>query len=250
MAERKIFILEEKENPWCEFLQEFFEDTPSRIHLVHDAKSAGDYLGRAHADMALVNPKLLTLPIVQKMKVLRQSFPDFRLFGISAERKLADAHKQDGLIFDDLFDGIPPLIDFQKRIAQHLPVPDSIRVLVIDDEAEIGEMIKDFLGERTHPTFDVTYTADGKKGLHLLEAQLHDVVVLDVKMPILDGREVYREIKKKGLKIPVIVFFDAISGDEMVDIREIGRPAVVEKGARQSAMPEMMALIKKMVYFG
>ena len=30
----------------------------------------------------------------------------------------------------------------------------------------------------------------------------------------------------------------------------LGKPAVIEKGSRQSAMPELMSLIKKMAYFG
>ena len=66
----------------------------------------------------------------------------------------------------------------------------------------------------------------------------------------MDGRELYREIHKRKIELPVIIFFDAISDDEVQSIHQIGRPAIVEKGSHQSEMPIFIDLIKKMVYFG
>lgn len=48
----------------------------------------------------------------------------------------------------------------------------------------------------------------------------------------------------------MIIFFDAISGEEIKEINSIGNPAIVDKGSHQSSMPQMAALIKKLAYFG
>ena len=68
-------------------------------------------------------------------------------------------------------------------------------------------------------------------------------------MPLLDGREVYREMRKKNINVPTIVFFDAVFGDELAEMRRYGKPAVIEKGAPQSALPELLELVKKMWFF-
>jgi DNA-binding response OmpR family regulator len=121
---------------------------------------------------------------------------------------------------------------------------------VIDDESEVGRMLEDFLKDRSNPSFEVEYADNGQKGLDAIDRHRPDVILLDIKMPVKDGREVYRELKQRGLDIPVIIFFDAVSGDEMIEIRSIGQPAVLEKGSRQSALTTMPDLIRKMIYFG
>lgn len=244
MPERKIFLLDKKDSPWGAFLQEFLEDTPSTLHVFHDAAACSAALDQKKPDLIFTSAALVSLPLVQKFKVLRQAHSALRLFLIG------NSQNADGLQFDETFDKPDSLSSFQKKLVQKLPLPEVIRVITVDDEKEIGAMIRDFLENRTAPSFEVDYTDDGNEVVKLIRKKNHHVAILDVKMPIKDGREVYREIREKGLKLPVIVFFDAISGDEILDIHKIGRPAVVEKGARQSAMPEMMNLIKKMAYFG
>ncbi len=245
MTKRNIFILEEKENPWRGFLEEFFEDTPATLHVFCDSSEANTKFNQPAPDMAFINPHLLSLPLTQKINVLRNSSPEFRVFQLgTSESSKGNAR------FDDTFDPTPDLMAFQKKLANYLPLPEVVRVLVVDDEPEIGAIIRDFLGGRTHPVFEVECADNGEEGLKAIDKQTPDVLILDIKMPVKDGREVYREITEKGLKIPVIVFFDAISGDEVVEIHKMGKPAVVEKGSRQSEMPVLLYLIKKMVYFG
>lgn len=228
------------------FLSECFEDSSSQLIYSHEASNLSAVMTDGHfPDMAFINQNYLSLSLVQKLKILKQSRPEFLLFHLG---KLAK--NQHNLPFNDAFVEPLDLSIFHKQLVQHLPLPEKIKVLLIDDEQEVLTMMRDYLENRTKPSFDIHHCENGLIGLQTLEKGGFDVVVLDVKMPVMNGREVYREIKARGIKTPVIIFFDAIFGDEMVEIHQYGQPAVVEKGARASAMPDMSALIKKLVYFG
>ena len=244
MPKRNVLIFDKEESRWVSFLKEFFEDTLTEPMVLTKSSNACFAVDQMLPEMVFANPEFMSQALTQKLKVANQSLSHFRLFFLGD----APPNGKD-LPHEAVFKEPDSLSAFQKQFVNHLVFPEKLRVLVIDDEPEIGGMIRDFLENRVTPSFQVEHTDDGNKGLVLAQENKYDVMVLDIKMPALDGRDVYRLVKERGLNLPVIVFFDAVSGEEMMDIRKIGRPAVVEKGGGESAMPEMMALIKKMVYF-
>ena len=67
--------------------------------------------------------------------------------------------------------------------------PAQPRVLLIDDDDAITTVLGSFLARSG---FAVRTAADGASGLALFRTAGADVVVLDVSMPVLDGREVLR----------------------------------------------------------
>jgi DNA-binding NtrC family response regulator len=68
---------------------------------------------------------------------------------------------------------------------------DPIRVLIVDDEAELRASLAKVLGRRG---MKVSIAADGAEALALLAREPHDVVVLDLKMPGIDGLETLRRM--------------------------------------------------------
>ncbi|MBW1721601.1 MAG: response regulator [Deltaproteobacteria bacterium] len=77
-----------------------------------------------------------------------------------------------------------------------------IRVLIVDDEKDFVEMLSLRLKEVGEK---VTTAYSGKKCLEILEKKDVDVVILDIKMPGMDGIETLREIKKRFPLIEVIM---------------------------------------------
>lgn len=246
MPPRNVLVLDRQGSSWFEFLGQFLEDTPSQLEIAFDVQSAATLLERTSPSMAFLNPELTFASLKQKLKVSLLSNPGLQIFKIGSGKPSGP----DDFPWSGHFEIPENFVLFQKKLSAYFTLPEEIRVLVVDDEVEIGSMIRDYLQGRTKPSFTVQHTNDGRKGLEILAAGGCDALILDVKMPLMDGRDVYRQIVERGIKIPVIVFFDAVSGEEFMDIRKIGHPAVVEKGGRESAMPEMMTLLKKMVYFG
>lgn len=79
---------------------------------------------------------------------------------------------------------------------------DEFRVLIVDDEDDFRETIVKRLKSRK---IIAEGAEDGKKALELIEKNTFDVIVLDVKMPGMDGIETLRHIKSKNPKIEVII---------------------------------------------
>jgi two-component system, NtrC family, nitrogen regulation response regulator NtrX len=75
-------------------------------------------------------------------------------------------------------------------------------VLVVDDEIAIRETLAQILG---YEGYRVRTAADGPRAVADLQASPSDAVLLDIKMPGMDGFEVLARLRAEGLDIPVIV---------------------------------------------
>lgn len=232
---------------WCDFLSEFFDETTSNYIVTHCAADFNQaFGGTATPDLVFVNETLLSKSSIQKLKALKQSSSEFKLFLIAS----GDSPEENILEADAVLELPDSLAEFRKKLMQFLPLPEVIKVLIVDDEPDIGGALRDYLDHRNSPVFEVEYVENGKKGLEAIQKRMPDVLILDVKMPVMTGIELYAELKRQNLNIPTVVYFDAVSGTEVEKIHKVGRPVIVDKGSEQSSMPEMMMLIKKMSYFG
>lgn len=93
------------------------------------------------------------------------------------------------------------------------------RLLLVDDE----ERFRTTLGKRlTEREMDVTTVGSGEEALKEIAQKLYDVVVLDVKMPGMDGIETLSEIKKTRPNIEVILLTGHASVDSAVDGMRLG----------------------------
>jgi CheY-like chemotaxis protein/predicted transcriptional regulator len=77
----------------------------------------------------------------------------------------------------------------------------KIKLLIVDDEAQFRATTKKILDKRG---FDTVLAGSGEEAIEMLETR-PDVVVLDIKMPGMDGHETLGEIKKKSPDTPVIM---------------------------------------------
>lgn len=76
------------------------------------------------------------------------------------------------------------------------------KVLLVDDEVDFTASLGKILRRRG---FEVETASDGLIALERITHQAFDVIVLDVKMPGMDGIETLREIKKKKPTVEVIM---------------------------------------------
>ncbi|MGD0752511.1 MAG: response regulator, partial [Anaerolineales bacterium] len=75
-------------------------------------------------------------------------------------------------------------------------------ILLVDDETAITDNLSPFL---TRSGFAVTVASNGEEALQKVATSQPDLLVLDVLMPRLDGREVLRQLRQSGNWIPIIL---------------------------------------------
>ena len=77
------------------------------------------------------------------------------------------------------------------------------RVIVIDDDDDLRETLVDQLA--LHDDFETAQAGSAAEGLELCKSEHIDLVLLDVGLPDMDGREVCKQLRKSGLKCPIIM---------------------------------------------
>jgi two-component system alkaline phosphatase synthesis response regulator PhoP len=76
------------------------------------------------------------------------------------------------------------------------------RLLLVEDESSLALTLGDRLRAEG---YDIEVRGDGESALELLEQRPVDLVVLDLMLPGIDGLEVCRELRRRGLKLPVLM---------------------------------------------
>jgi CheY-like chemotaxis protein len=90
----------------------------------------------------------------------------------------------------------------------NLPAPrprPSYRVLLVDDSAEFTHLFKEHLVIKREPSW-IVHTADNyAEALNCLKSHPVDLVVLDIKMPVMDGLQLLTVLKRSRPALPVVV---------------------------------------------
>jgi DNA-binding response OmpR family regulator len=102
----------------------------------------------------------------------------------------------------------------------------KMKVLLVDDEQEFVETLADRLEMRD---LEPTIAYDGEQALSAIEEGEPDVIVLDLKMPGIDGIEVLRRVKKAYPKVEVIILTGHGSEKDEEAARRLGAFDYVNK---------------------
>ena len=116
---------------------------------------------------------------------------------------------------------------------------EKIKILLVDDEKEFVETLSERIRMREH---DSEVALDGEQALKKMEDDIPDVVVLDLKMPGIDGMEVLRRIRKAYPKVQVIMLTGHGSEKDEEEARKLGAFEYLEKPVE---IDKLMKKIKK-----
>lgn len=93
------------------------------------------------------------------------------------------------------------------------------RLLIIDDEAMVRDSMEAYLEDSG---YSVVAVDSGQAGLKVLETQEIDLILCDLRMPLLDGLQVLQKVKQRPDNIPVIVVSGAGVMDDVVQALRLG----------------------------
>jgi PAS domain S-box-containing protein len=128
----------------------------------------------------------------------------------------------------------------QKETALPLK-PRKACILVVEDEDEVRELLKDILAEGGH---EVAFAPDGQKGLALFQAKTFDLVFTDLGMPGMSGWEVAEQIKRLSGETPVALITGWDVKQKKQELKSKGVDVVLKKPFR---VEEILSLVQDLM---
>lgn len=117
------------------------------------------------------------------------------------------------------------------------------RILLVDDEEDVVKVVG---GRLTQWGYQVVVAVNGQEALEVVRRQPPDLILLDLRMPVLNGREVCRQLKADPAfaRIPVILMTSSSEVAAAEDLRAIQADDCVLKPFE---LQELLATIRKWI---
>ena len=103
----------------------------------------------------------------------------------------------------------------------------NTHILVVDDSATERMVIGHLFAQ--HPEFSVSFANDGAEAMQAARTQQPNLILSDLRMPVMNGLEFVKQLKSSGLNIPVILMTSFGSEQIAVDALSAGAASYVPK---------------------
>lgn len=101
-----------------------------------------------------------------------------------------------------------------------------IKLLVVDDEVDVCDFVKNFFEERDYTVFTAL---DGEEALRVVKRQKPDIILLDIKMKKMDGVETLKKIRDIDKDVNVIMVTAIDDRDKMESAYKLGAKDYITK---------------------
>ena len=103
---------------------------------------------------------------------------------------------------------------------------DDINILIVEDEHRLAEIMKKQLAESG---FNVDIALDGYIGKQMVERNIYNLIILDINLPLINGYDLCKEIRKTNSNIPIIMLTALGTPDNRVAGFDVGADDYVVK---------------------
>ncbi|MDD5005584.1 MAG: response regulator [Candidatus Omnitrophica bacterium] len=100
------------------------------------------------------------------------------------------------------------------------------KLLIVDDEMDVREFAKSFFKRRK---IDVVTAASGEETLSMLEKEMPDLIILDIRLEGMDGIETLKRMRQMGNKTDVIMVTGVDEKETMDKAKELGAIDYIHK---------------------
>jgi two-component system response regulator HydG len=198
MRPLKIFIVDDNQD-FAESLADILELDGHQVKLAFDGETAIEKFREQNFDITFMDVKLPGMNGVESFFEIRKINPQARVVmmtGYSVEQLLSQAIENGAL-------GVlrKPL-EISKLLALLEKVKPSGIILLADDDQDFVDSLEDFL---TDHNYIVVVAHTGQEAVDRVLTNNIDILILDLKLPVLNGLEVYLTLKKRGRVVPTII---------------------------------------------
>ncbi|MEO9968185.1 MAG: response regulator transcription factor [Reichenbachiella sp.] len=115
----------------------------------------------------------------------------------------------------------------------------KMSILIVDDHKLVRDGFKSILNESKHYRV-ISEACDGEEALSRLKVQPVDIIIMDIKMPKMDGLECIRMIRKANQKVKILVLSMYIDKLYMMKILDAGANGYLSKGNGKTELIEAL----------
>ena len=197
MRNLNIFIVDDDVD-FAESLADIFELEGHKCELAYDGETAFKRFNESDFDLTFMDVKLPGKNGVESFLDIRKVKPDAKVImmtGYSVEELLEQAMENGawGVLHKPL--NMNEILDMVKKVT-------PAGILIADDDPDFVSNLKDVL---ENSGFTVFEAKNGKEAILHLEKNHVDILILDIRMPILNGLETFLLLKEKGITLPTII---------------------------------------------
>jgi DNA-binding NtrC family response regulator len=208
--------------------QEFVESLSERLQLrdvdaevAHDGEQALEAVESSEPDVMVLDLRMPGIDGIEVLRRVKKSHPGIQvviLTGHGTEKDENEALRLGATAY------LKKPVDIEQLVGtlHH----EKLKVLLVDDEKEFVESLSERLALRNLAT-DVAH--DGEQALDAVESDKPDVMVLDLRMPGIDGIEVLRQVRKKHPDIAVVVLTGHGTEKDKKQALKLGASAYLHK---------------------
>ena len=126
---------------------------------------------------------------------------------------------------------LPVVAGTPRRVGPEADLEPSVTgrsILVVDDEDSIQQLLGSVLQMDNH---FVDTASNGREALELIEERHYDLVITDIKMPNMDGRELYQELERRDPLLASRTIFitgDTVSPDTRTFLQQVNNPVLAK----------------------
>ncbi len=91
---------------------------------------------------------------------------------------------------------------------------EKLKILLADDEKELSRAIATIL---KYSNYEVDIVFNGKEAIDKVKENIYDLIILDVMMPVMDGIQALKEIRKDNIKTPIMLLTAKAQIDDKVE---------------------------------
>ncbi|MBF0386077.1 MAG: response regulator [Candidatus Omnitrophica bacterium] len=100
-------------------------------------------------------------------------------------------------------------------------------ILIVDDDKDVVEAVAKYIAKRYEATIDIAF--NGSEAISRSDKTTYDIILLDVKMPGMDGISILKEVRKKNKTAHIIIITAWHSSEVLNDALSFGANAFLVK---------------------
>ncbi len=198
MRPADILIVDD-EKDLAEGLAEVLEIEGHRPAVAFSGEEALDKIRDRTFDVIILDVKLPGMNGVECFLRIRKENPDARVI-------MMTGYRIEQLLTQAVDNGAAAVLHKPFAPEKLLELIQQVRpqgiVLVVDDDPNLAESIRDMLTEQG---YQVIVATTGEEAIERALAVKIDILVLDLRLPVLSGLEVYLDLKSQGRAVPTVI---------------------------------------------